>query len=94
MQIKSFTAWVNLHLEKVGDQVSELTSDFDDGVKLLKLIEVISEEDLGKYIKKPINHFQKVENLNRPLKYINSFLLEQGIRNTYSAENIIDGDER
>ena len=40
------------------------------------------------------NHFQKVENLNRPLKYINSFLLEQGIRNTYSAENIIDGDER
>jgi len=92
MQIKSFTAWVNLHLKQAGMAVENLKTDFGDGIKLLRLVEIISEEELGKYNQNPVSKFQKVENLNIPLKYINSFLKEIGIRNTYSAENIIDED--
>jgi actinin alpha len=93
MQIKSFTKWVNLHLAKMGMEVQDLKTDFKDGIKLLKLIEVISEESLGKYNKKALSKFQKIENLNIPLAYINNFIKEQGIRNFYSAENILEEDE-
>ena len=68
MQIKSFTAWVNLHLKTVKMEVADLQTDFVDGIKLLRLVEVISEEDLGRYNKNPVSKFQKIENLNIPLK--------------------------
>ena len=55
MQVKTFTAWVNSHLSREGMKIENLTTDFADGIKLLKLVEVISEESLGKYIKKPVN---------------------------------------
>ena len=93
MQIKSFTTWVNLHLAKVGMEVADLKTDFADGLRLIKLVEVISEEQLGKYTKKPISKFQKVENLNVALNYINGFLQTQGISNQYSAENILEENE-
>jgi len=44
MQVKSFTTWVNLHLSKESMEVKDLTKDFEDGIRLIKLIEVISEE--------------------------------------------------
>lgn len=68
MQIKSFTAWVNLHLKQAGMAVENLKTDFGDGIKLLRLVEIISEEELGKYNQNPVSKFQKVENLNIPLK--------------------------
>jgi len=93
MQVKSFKAWVNMHLGKEREaklEVDDLSKDFTDGIRLLRLVEIISEEELGKYNKKPISKFQKVENLNIPLKFINSFLKDIGIKNSYSAENILE----
>ena len=121
MQIKTFTAWVNSHLKREGLAVEDLSKDFSDGVKLIKLIEIISEDTLGKYKQKPVRgshgralatvrsatlartptrpprsaplqvgKFQKMENLNLPLKYINDFLKSQKISNQYSAENILE----
>ena len=72
MQIKSFTTWINLHLAKQGMEVHDLKTDFADGVRLIKLVEVISEESLGKFNKKAISKFQKVENLNIGVNYINT----------------------
>ena len=54
MQKKTFTAWVNSHLKREGMEVEDLSKDFGDGVKLIKLIETISEETLGKYHKNPV----------------------------------------
>ena len=91
MQYKTFIKWINHHLKKDKEsklRVEDLKTDFADGIKLIKLIELISEENLGKYNKKPISKFQKVENLNIPLAYINRFLKEQKISNQYSAENV------
>ena len=36
--------------------------------------------------------FQKIENLNIPLKYINSFNASIGIKTSYSAEDIYEGN--
>jgi Ca2+-binding EF-hand superfamily protein len=96
MQYKTFIKWINHHLKKDKEtklRVEDLKTDFADGIKLIKLIELISEEDLGRYNKKPISKFQKVENLNVPLAYINRFLKEQKIQNQYSAENILEENE-
>jgi hypothetical protein len=54
MQQKTFTAWVNSHLSREGLAIENLSTDFADGIKLIKLVEVISEEPLGKYNKKPV----------------------------------------
>ena len=58
MQYKAFTTWCNLHLKKANLELANLKTDFADGIKLIRLIEVISEESLGKYNKKPISKFQ------------------------------------
>lgn len=44
MQLKTFTTWVNLHLKRESLMVEDLSKDFADGIKLIKLVEVISEE--------------------------------------------------
>ena len=93
MQIKSFTTWCNLHLVKVGMEINNLQTDFADGLRLINLVEIIADETLGKYNKKPMSKFQKVENLNIALHYINDFIKAQGISNQYSAENILEENE-
>ena len=92
MQLKSFTAWVNLQLAKVSLKVNDLRTELEDGILLLKLVEAISGEELGKYDKNPMGKFQKIENLNIPLKYINSFNASIGIKTSYSAEDIYEGN--
>ena len=57
-------------------------------------MENISEETLGKYHKNPKSRIQMIENINLPIKYINGFVASIGIKNTYSAENIIDQDKQ
>ena len=94
MQDKSFKAWINMHISKDKLKVEDLTTDFGDGIKLIKLVENISDETLGKYHKNPAMSIQKIENINLPIKYINSFVASIGIKNTYSAENIIDQDKQ
>jgi actinin alpha len=93
MQEKSFRTWMNMHLAKHKMAITDITTDFADGIRLIKLVETISEETLGKYHKNPVSKIQKVENLNLPIKYINSFVASVGIRNEYSAENILDEDK-
>ena len=38
MQIKSFTTWINLHLTKVGMEVTDMKTDFSDGLRLIRLV--------------------------------------------------------
>jgi len=75
MQIKTFTNWCNMHLSKRGESIQSLTEDFRDGVKLVTLLEVIGDANLGKINKKPKMKLQMIENLNRAL----AFIKERGI---------------
>ena len=54
MQVKTFTAWVNSHLAREKIEVQDLKTDFKDGIALIKLVEIIADENLGKYNKKPV----------------------------------------
>ncbi len=45
---ETFTAWCNSHLRKVGTSIENIEEDFQNGLKLMLLLEVISNEQLIK----------------------------------------------
>ncbi len=69
VQKKTFSKWVNSHLNKVGYKVDELYNDLRDGVNLLKLLEVISGENLPK-ADKGRARFVMTGNVNKALKFL------------------------
>ena len=72
IQEKTFTRWVNEQLKVQKVAVKNLAEDFADGVLLIVLLEVLSQKKIGKYNKKPRVHAQKMENLEKVLKFIES----------------------
>ena len=48
VQKKTFTKWCNSFLSKLGMEIDDLFRDLQDGRRLIKLLELISGEKLGK----------------------------------------------
>lgn len=71
IQLKTFTNWANEQLKPVGLSVTDLRTDFCDGLKLISLVEVLQKRKLKK-IKKPINQHQYIENVQIALNAIAS----------------------
>jgi Ca2+-binding EF-hand superfamily protein len=91
VQVKTFTKWVNSHLNKRGLKVDSLATDLADGIKLIVLLEVISQESLGKYDPKPRMRINQIENVNKALKFIAAHDVKLvGI----GAEEIVDGNQK
>jgi len=89
IQQKTFTKWTNSHLAKRGLKLESLTEDLRTGVNLANLLEVISEESLGKFDKNPKMRIQQVENVGKSLKFIS----EHGVKLAgIGAEEIVDGN--
>ncbi|XP_064623906.1 spectrin beta chain, non-erythrocytic 2-like isoform X3 [Lineus longissimus] len=89
IQKKTFTKWMNSFLDKVNLKVEDLFKDLADGKMLLKLLEIISGEKLGKLNAGRLK-VQKIENLNKSLKFIASKVRVESI----GAEDIVDGNPR
>ncbi len=70
IQKKTFTRWCNEHLKVQKLFIDDLTKDFSDGVRLIVLLEVLSQKKVGRYNKKPRVHAQKMENVDRALDFI------------------------
>ena len=72
IQKKTFTRWCNEHLKKVGPDylLEELGQDFSDGIRLILLLEALSQKKVGRYSKKPRVHAQRMENLEQALDFI------------------------
>ena len=72
IQTKTFTKWVSskLSLRSQEKPIENLAEDLHDGTRLIVLMEVIGNENLGKYVKNPKLRIQKIENLNRVLDYV------------------------
>ena len=49
VQKKTFTKWVNAHLQKLSAHVNDLYHDLKDGRKLIMLLEILSGERLVRY---------------------------------------------
>ncbi|KAL6046374.1 Alpha-actinin, sarcomeric [Balamuthia mandrillaris] len=91
IQIKTFTNWVNSHLVKRGLKINNVTSDLRDGVMLVNLLEIISEESIPKWNKKPRMRIHNIENLGYCLK----FIAEHDVKlASIGAEAIVDGDAK
>ena len=71
IQKKTFTRWCNEHLKlQKGLKISELSDDLKDGVRLVVLLEMLSQKKLGRYNKKPRVHAQRMENVQTALDFI------------------------
>lgn len=50
--------------------IEDLADDFSDGIKLIVLLEVLSQKKVGRYSKKPRVHAQRMENVEMALDFI------------------------
>ena len=69
IQKKTFTKWCNSFLSRVKLEIVDLFTDVTDGVMLMKLLEIISGESLGRPNRGRMR-VQKIENLNRVLEFL------------------------
>lgn len=87
-QKKTFTAWCNSHLRKAKTHIENIEEDFQDGLRLMLLLEIISGEQLGKPDKGKMR-FHRIANVNKALKFIES----KGVKLvSIGAEEIVDGN--
>jgi actinin alpha len=92
-QTKTFTAWCNSHLRKAGPNylVEKIDEDFRDGLKLLKLLEIISGDKLPPREKRIKMRVHKLAILQQALEFIAS----KGVKLVgISAEEICDGNKK
>ncbi|TRY62989.1 hypothetical protein TCAL_00890 [Tigriopus californicus] len=88
IQKKTFTKWINSFLNKHSHlEVEDLFTDLADGKILMKLLEIISGEYLGKPNKGKLR-VQKIENLNRCLNFLHTKVRLESI----GAEDVVDGN--
>eukprot|EP00029_Vermamoeba_vermiformis_P002893 TRINITY_DN1325_c0_g1_i1.p1 TRINITY_DN1325_c0_g1~~TRINITY_DN1325_c0_g1_i1.p1 ORF type:complete len:782 (+),score=119.10 TRINITY_DN1325_c0_g1_i1:141-2486(+) len=87
---KIIIGWINRHLANRGMEITNLTTDLQDGVYLINLLEEVSGKKLEFYVKKPDNMTKKIDNLNLFIK----FLSHLGLKVTgVSAMDIYSGNE-
>ena len=59
-----------MHLVTRGRKIADIQSDFEDGILLIILLEIIGGEEIGNYNRNPKLRTQKIENINIALAYI------------------------
>jgi filamin len=72
IQQNTFTRWCNEHLKARGYFIKDLKTDLSDGLLLVNLLEIISGKSLGRYNKHPVVPYQKLENCNIAIQFIQS----------------------
>ncbi|RNA37482.1 spectrin beta non-erythrocytic 1 isoform X2, partial [Brachionus plicatilis] len=87
VQKKTFTKWCNSFLSKYGMEIDNLFNDLEDGKRLIKLLEVISGEKLGKPNQGKLK-VHKIENVNKALNFVQSKIKLESI----GAEDIVSGN--
>ncbi|VDD87269.1 unnamed protein product [Enterobius vermicularis] len=70
IQQNTFTRWVNQKLQVANLQIANLEADFDDGLILIRLVEILSGKSLGKYSRKVTFRSQKLENISLALNFL------------------------
>ncbi|XP_075946070.1 filamin-C-like isoform X3 [Anarhichas minor] len=71
IQQNTFTRWCNEHLKCVNKTVTDLQRDFTDGLKLISLLEVLSQKKMyRKYHIRPNFRQMKLENVSVALEFL------------------------
>ena len=74
-----------------GVQINNLTTDLGDGVNLIHLLEILSNESLGRYAARPKLRVQRFENVNIALDFIKSRKIQL---TNIGAEDVVDGNQK
>ncbi|KAI6237391.1 Calponin actin-binding and Spectrin repeat and EF-hand domain containing protein [Aphelenchoides besseyi] len=89
-QRKTFLAWINSHLRKAGTNIENLEEDFQNGLKLMLLLEVISGEPLPRPDRGK-TRFHRIANVNKALNFIS----RRGVKLvSLGAEEVVDGNSK
>jgi len=89
VQEKTFTRWVNSFLMRRKLAVKELSNDLKNGINLINLLEILSNESLGKYDRQPRIKIQAIQNISRAL----AFIKQKGVKVVnIQAEDVHDGN--
>jgi len=90
-QKKTFTRWCNQYLGERMMKIENLYEDFEDGLFLINLLEIISSKRIHKYNKKPNMEIKKLENISKALKFIK----KEGLKTVnIGAKDIYGGDKK
>ncbi len=68
-------AWVNKHLKERDMKMENLAKDFQNGVLLINLLEVLSGQQVKTYYREPTRLYQYLENLEIAVKFMNYLAL-------------------
>ena len=93
MDIQQYTYYgrLNNKIKPREVAVKSLVTDLSDGIILIHLLEVLSNESLGRYAANPRLRVQRFENVNKSLEFIKS----RGIQMTnIGAEDVVDGNRK
>lgn len=77
IQQNTFTRWANEHLKTANSSIENLETDFSDGLRLVALVEVLSQKHLPKHNRNPTFRTQKLENVSIALIFLQG---EEGIK--------------
>uniref|UniRef100_A0A8C4RBP7 Spectrin beta chain, non-erythrocytic 2 n=1 Tax=Eptatretus burgeri TaxID=7764 RepID=A0A8C4RBP7_EPTBU len=90
VQKKTFTKWVNSHLQRVTCRILDLYMDLRDGRMLIKLLEVLCGEALPKPTRGKMR-IHSLENVDKTLQ----FLKDQKVHlENMGSHDIVDGNHR
>lgn len=90
VQRKTFTKWINSHLQRVSARINDLYHDLQDGKKLILLLEILSGEKLPKPSKGRMR-IHMLENVDKAL----IFLKQQRVHlENVGAHDIVDGNNK
>ncbi|KAM6320917.1 LOW QUALITY PROTEIN: filamin-C [Aegotheles albertisi] len=71
IQQNTFTRWCNEHLKCVNKRIGDLQKDLSDGLRLIALLEVLSQKKMGrKYHPRPNFRQMKLENVSVALEFL------------------------
>ena len=62
IQLNTFRNWVNEQLRQSDCQIEDLQADFSDGTKLCALVEALQGKPVGRFVTRPMNQLQFLEN--------------------------------
>ncbi|KRZ95490.1 Spectrin beta chain [Trichinella sp. T8] len=90
VQKKTFTKWVNSHLERAQCRIQDLYTDLRDGKMLIKLLEILSGERLPKPTKGKMR-IHCLENVDKALQFLR---LQHVHLENMGSHDIVDGNPR
>ncbi|KAG8129894.1 hypothetical protein E2320_016779 [Naja naja] len=71
IQQNTFTRWCNEHLKCVNKRIANLQADLGDGLRLIALLEVLSQKKMGrKYNTRPTFRQMQLENVSVALEFL------------------------